>query len=110
MLFTQGVQSAELLSSKLVPLFRLCEQQLSPQSHYDFGLRALKPVLLSAGRIIRQQQHSSINQDGEHDSSTEEQDSFALEKISVLRAIDLVVTPKLVRYLTISCITYLMLA
>ena len=53
MLFSQGFRTAEALAQKVVPLFILCEEQLSAQSHYDFGLRSLKSVLVSAGNIKR---------------------------------------------------------
>ncbi|KAJ1659203.1 dynein heavy chain [Dispira simplex] len=54
MLYSQGFRTAELLASKVVPLFNLCAEQLSPQPHYDFGLRALKSVLVSAGNLKRE--------------------------------------------------------
>jgi dynein heavy chain 1, cytosolic len=53
MLYSQGFQSAEVLARRVVPFFRLCAEQMSQQSHYDFGLRALKSVLVSAGSIKR---------------------------------------------------------
>ncbi|CAB3376335.1 Hypothetical predicted protein [Cloeon dipterum] len=53
MLFSQGFRSAETLARKIVPFFKLCDEQLSNQSHYDFGLRALKSVLVSAGNVKR---------------------------------------------------------
>ena len=54
MLYTRGFKTADVLSSKIVLLFQLCLDQLSSQLHYDFGLRALKSVLNSAGSLKRQ--------------------------------------------------------
>lgn len=53
MLYSQGFRYAEIISTKLVPFFEMCKEQLSPQAHYDFGLRALKAVLLRAGILKR---------------------------------------------------------
>lgn len=68
MLFSQGFRTAEKLATKIVPFFKLCDEQLSNQPHYDFGLRALKSVLVSAGNIKRdriqriKQSDDSINE------------------------------------------------
>ena len=59
LLFSRGFRTAETLASKIVPFFNLCLEQLSGQPHYDFGLRALKAVLASAGVLKRDRRESA---------------------------------------------------
>lgn len=54
MLYSQGFKTSDKLSGKIVSLFDLCLNQLSSQSHYDFGLRALKSVLCISGKLKRE--------------------------------------------------------
>ncbi len=53
MLYCYGFLKAELLSKKICLFFKLCDEQLSKQAHYDFGLRSLKNILLLAGNLKR---------------------------------------------------------
>ena len=53
MLFSGGFASASILSAKLVALFDLCRKQLSNAHHYDWGLRAMKAILSTAGKAKR---------------------------------------------------------
>lgn len=53
MLFSQGFKQAKPLSKQTVPFFDHCSSRLSKQAHYDFGLRALKSVLVSSGGLKR---------------------------------------------------------
>ncbi|KAK3283536.1 hypothetical protein CYMTET_8768 [Cymbomonas tetramitiformis] len=52
LLLSEGFTDARTLGHKLVSLFNLSKQLLSPQQHYDWGLRALKTVLGIAGRQL----------------------------------------------------------
>ncbi|XP_009299843.1 dynein axonemal heavy chain 10 [Danio rerio] len=53
MLFSEGFLVAKVLAKKMTVLYKLAREQLSKQSHYDFGLRALKSVLVMAGELKR---------------------------------------------------------
>lgn len=53
MLYSQGFSRAKELSTQVVPFFDKCAISLSKQAHYDFGLRALKSVLVSSGGLKR---------------------------------------------------------
>ncbi|XP_067862341.1 dynein axonemal heavy chain 10 [Heptranchias perlo] len=53
MLFSEGFLLAKILAKKMTVLYKLAKEQLSKQHHYDFGLRALKSVLVMAGELKR---------------------------------------------------------
>lgn len=52
-LFSAGFLTAKVLAKKMTVLYALAREQLSKQTHYDFGLRALKSVLNMAGNLKR---------------------------------------------------------
>uniref|UniRef100_A0A3B5KZ49 Dynein, axonemal, heavy chain 11 n=1 Tax=Xiphophorus couchianus TaxID=32473 RepID=A0A3B5KZ49_9TELE len=53
MLVAEGFRSAKLLARKFTTLYSLCTELLSKQDHYDWGLRAVKSVLVLAGSLRR---------------------------------------------------------
>ena len=53
MLMAEGFEMAKDLSKKFMTLYELSKTLLSPQKHYDWGLRAVKSVLRQAGGLKR---------------------------------------------------------
>ncbi|ETW07727.1 hypothetical protein H310_02174 [Aphanomyces invadans] len=53
MLMAQGFTEAKTLASKFYHLYHLCKELLSQQDHYDWGLRAIKSILLITGSLKR---------------------------------------------------------
>ncbi|KAE9123159.1 Dynein alpha chain, flagellar outer arm [Phytophthora fragariae] len=53
MLMAEGFKEAKLLAAKFFSLYSLLRELLSKQDHYDWGLRAVKSVLVVAGSFKR---------------------------------------------------------
>ena len=88
MLYSQGFKQAKRLAKQTVPFFDQCAQQLSKQAHYDFGLRALKSILVSSGNLKR----ARLTSDNEAAQLEEE-----LEPQIIVQSIRETIAPKLIR-------------
>ncbi|EGV61784.1 hypothetical protein CANTEDRAFT_131278 [Yamadazyma tenuis ATCC 10573] len=81
LLASRGFRNTKEIAKLIVPMFQDFEKMLSKQSHYDFGLRSLKSVLNSCGKLKR----STMN------------DANVTETMIVLRSIQDSILPKLTR-------------
>ncbi|KAJ5945842.1 hypothetical protein N7454_002681 [Penicillium verhagenii] len=88
MLFSQGFKQAKPLSKQTVPFFDHCASQLTKQAHYDFGLRALKSVLVSSGGLKRARLANSSGELGPDD---------VIEPQIIVQSLRETIAPKLVQ-------------
>lgn len=52
-LFSEGFKDAHNIGKKLVGILNASKQLLTPQQHYDWGLRALMPLLRGCGAMLK---------------------------------------------------------
>ena len=88
MLYSQGFSQAKDLSKQVVPFFDSCASSLSKQAHYDFGLRALKSVLVSSGGLKRAR-IAVIDR--------EQADEAVMEPQIIVQSLRETIAPKLIR-------------
>jgi dynein heavy chain 1 len=89
MLYSQGFKQAKDLSKQVVPFFDTCASSLSKQAHYDFGLRALKSVLVSSGGLKRAR--IAVQEDSQLP------DEAIMEPQIIVQSLRETIAPKLIR-------------
>ena len=63
LLQSEGFKDSAALAKKMMSVYGLIEKQLSKQSHYAYGLRAIKAVLGRAGVLIRQKTNAELSEE-----------------------------------------------
>eukprot|EP00756_Hemistasia_phaeocysticola_P023549 Hpha_TRINITY_DN15900_c0_g17::TRINITY_DN15900_c0_g17_i1::g.73779::m.73779/K10414/DYNC2H, DNCH2; dynein heavy chain 2, cytosolic len=78
-LTAEGYVHARDISRRITTVFSLSKQLLSPQQHYDWGLRAIKTVLSLAGQLVGQWRREH----GDEEQSLEMEKGLCIQSLRV---------------------------
>lgn len=82
MLFVEGFKSSNEISARMVELFSMAGKMLSPQRHYEWGLRELKTILLACGKSLRDANNENRTTDDEMNITVQALRSNTMSKLS----------------------------
>ncbi|KAL4105900.1 hypothetical protein PRIC1_003955 [Phytophthora ramorum] len=106
-LYSEGFSEAKDIASKVVSLYSLSGQLLSRQQHYDWGLRALKAVLNTAGKLLQTEKKDRATNAGKPNGNGEEESKSADSKpVRMTTAEETEILIKAVRINTLSKLTF----
>ena len=109
-LYSEGYATAKALSTKVVSLFTLSKQLLSKQQHYEWGLRALKAILNTAGKFLGQARArgdlSAFDKDGSGFMDEAEMKEMGAHGSKGLADVEAATLIKAVRVNTLSKLTF----
>lgn len=103
-LYSEGFSEAKDIASKVVSLYTLSGQLLSHQQHYDWGLRALKAVLNTAGKLLQAEKKDLAIKNRESAETTSSEGSA--KPVAMTTAEETEILIKAVRINTLSKLTF----
>ncbi|GAB0096653.1 Cytoplasmic dynein 2 heavy chain 1 [Sergentomyia squamirostris] len=83
LLFVEGFEHADEIGERMVELFSLAKKILSPQRHYDWGLRELKTVLTACGKSLRERRVSDLSNEEEMEIAVNAVRSNTMSKLTL---------------------------
>ncbi|KAL8004079.1 putative AAA+ ATPase domain, dynein heavy chain region D6 P-loop domain-containing protein [Plasmopara halstedii] len=104
-LYSEGFSEAKDIAPKVVSLYSLSGQLLSQQQHYDWGLRALKAVLNTAGKLLQAEKKARATNTG-NVNGQDESKFLDLKPIRMKPAEETEILIKAVRINTLSKLTF----
>ncbi|XP_069942834.1 cytoplasmic dynein 2 heavy chain 1 isoform X1 [Cherax quadricarinatus] len=80
-LFSEGFKDGKNLGRKLVAIFNLSKELLTPQQHYDWGLRALKTVLKGSGSLLQSYRRTLLEEGKSTDIDTNMESELVVQAL-----------------------------